>query len=132
MAEQIESLISSQRRLIADISHELRSPLARLTVALGLTRLHANPECASGLDRIELEAERLNTLIGNLLRLARLEGGSETLEGDPVPLNRSGAGRRRRRRFRSPSPQPPRSRNRRPMTAPSWETGSSCAAPSKM
>jgi len=88
MAEQIESLISSQRRLIADISHELRSPLARLTVALGLTRLHANPECASGLDRIELEAERLNSLIGNLLRLARLEGGSETLEGDPVPLNR--------------------------------------------
>ena len=88
MAEQIESLISSQRRLIADISHELRSPLARLTVALGLTRLHANPESAAGLDRIELEAERLNSLIGNLLRLARLEGGSEALEGDPVPLNR--------------------------------------------
>src|SRR5271170_5328260 len=88
MAEQIESLISSQRRLIADISHELRSPLARLTVALGLTRMHANPECASGLDRIELEAERLNTLIGSLLRLARLESGSEALEGDPVPLSR--------------------------------------------
>src|SRR6202167_3722265 len=88
MAEQIESLISSQKRLFADISHELRSPLARLTVALGLTRLHANPECAGGLDRIELEAERLNSLIGNLLRLARLEGGSEALEGDPVPLNR--------------------------------------------
>ncbi len=88
MAEQIESLISSQRRLIADISHELRSPLARLTVALGLTRLHANPECASGLDRIEVEAGRLNTLIGSLLRLARLESGSEALEGDPIPLNR--------------------------------------------
>ncbi|HUJ81539.1 MAG TPA: ATP-binding protein [Candidatus Acidoferrales bacterium] len=88
MAEQIESLISSQRRLLADISHELRSPLARLTVALGLTRLYANPECASGLDRIELEAGRLNTLIGSLLRLARLESGSETLEGDPVALDR--------------------------------------------
>ena len=88
MAEQIESLISSQRRLIADISHELRSPLARLTVALGLTRLYANPECASGLDRIELEAGRLNTLIGSLLRLARLESGSEALEGDPVVLDR--------------------------------------------
>ena len=62
MAEQIESLISSQRRLLADISHELRSPLARLTVALGLTRLHANPECTDALDRIELEAGRLNTL----------------------------------------------------------------------
>jgi len=88
MAEQIESLISSQRRLFADISHELRSPLARLTVALGLTRLYANPESATGLDRIELEAGRLNTLIGSLLRLARLESGSEALEGDPVPLDR--------------------------------------------
>jgi signal transduction histidine kinase len=88
MAEQIESLISSQRRLIADISHELRSPLARLTVALGLTRLHANPECSSSLDRIELEAGRLNTLIGSLLRLARLEGGSEALERQQVDLGR--------------------------------------------
>jgi two-component system, OmpR family, sensor histidine kinase CpxA len=87
MAEQIESLISSQRRLLADISHELRSPLARLNVALGLTRLHANAESTSGLDRIELEAGRLNTLIGNLLRLARLEGGSELLEASPVELH---------------------------------------------
>jgi signal transduction histidine kinase len=87
MAEQIESLISSQRRLLADISHELRSPLARLTVALGLTRLHANAEATNGLDRIELEAGRLNTLIGSLLRLARLEGGSELLEGEPIVLH---------------------------------------------
>jgi signal transduction histidine kinase len=88
MAEQIESLVSSQRRLLADISHELRSPLARLTVALGLTRLHSNAESISGLDRIELEAGRLNTLIGSLLRLARLEGGSEVLRGEPVELDR--------------------------------------------
>jgi two-component system sensor histidine kinase CpxA len=87
MAEQIESLISSQRRLFADISHELRSPLARLTVALGLVRLQANAESTSGLDRIELEAARLNTLIGSLLRLARLEGGSELLGGQPVLLH---------------------------------------------
>ncbi|MFY9753971.1 MAG: ATP-binding protein [Candidatus Acidiferrales bacterium] len=88
MAEQIESLIFSQRRLLADISHELRSPLARLTVALGLVRLQANPESTSGLDRIELEAERLNTLIGSLLRLARLESGSEIMEGEVVALDR--------------------------------------------
>jgi two-component system sensor histidine kinase CpxA len=87
MAEQIESLIGSQQRLLADISHELRSPLARLTVALGLTRLHSSPECNAGLDRIELEAGRLNTLIGNLLRLARLEGGSAVLEDEPVALD---------------------------------------------
>src|SRR5580698_10201886 len=65
MAEQIESLINSQQRLLADISHELHSPLARLTVALGLTRLHATAECEPGLNRIELEAARLNTLIGS-------------------------------------------------------------------
>jgi len=87
MAEQIESLISSQRRLFADISHELRSPLTRLTVALGLVRLQANAESTSGLDRIEMEAARLNTLIGSLLRLARLEGGSELLDGQPVLLH---------------------------------------------
>src|SRR5271163_2754875 len=86
MAEQIESLISSQRRLIADISHELRSPLARLTVALGLTRLRANPESISGLDRIELEAGRLDGLIGSLLRLARLESGSENIGHESFDL----------------------------------------------
>ena len=88
MAEQIESLINSQQRLLADISHELRSPLARLTVALGLTRLHAGPDCEPGLNRIELEAARLNSLIGSLLRLARLEGGSAVLESEPVTLDR--------------------------------------------
>src|ERR1700733_8254664 len=87
MAEQIESLIYSQRRLLADISHELRSPLARLTVALGLARLHANSESAGALDRIEVEAERLNTLIGSLLRLARIEGGSESVEGELIALD---------------------------------------------
>jgi signal transduction histidine kinase len=86
MAEQIEALISSQRRLIADISHELRSPLARLTVALGLTRLRANPESVSGLDRIELEAGRLDGLIGSLLRLARLESGSENIGHESFDL----------------------------------------------
>ncbi|MGD0427284.1 MAG: ATP-binding protein [Candidatus Acidiferrales bacterium] len=86
MAEQIEALISSQRRLIADISHELRSPLARLTVALGLTRLRANPESVSGLDRIELEAGRLDGLIGSLLRLARLESGSENIGHESIDL----------------------------------------------
>jgi signal transduction histidine kinase len=86
MAEQIEALISSQRRLIADISHELRSPLARLTVALGLTRLRANPESISGLDRIELEAGRLDGLIGSLLHLARLESGSENIDHESFDL----------------------------------------------
>ncbi|MGA7624765.1 MAG: ATP-binding protein [Candidatus Acidiferrales bacterium] len=80
MAEQIESLMSSQRRLIRDISHELRSPLARLGVALGLARRNAASESVSALNRIELEAERLNGLIGSLLRLARLETGEALMD----------------------------------------------------
>jgi two-component system sensor histidine kinase CpxA len=87
MAEQIESLLKSQRRLISDISHELRSPLTRLCVALGLARRHASPEFSSALDRIDLESERLNHLIGSLLELARLESGAEVLEGEPIELD---------------------------------------------
>lgn len=87
MAEQIEFLMSSQRRLIRDISHELRSPLARLGVALGLARRHATPESVGALNRIELEAERLNGLIGSLLRLARLESGEALMDQGTLDLD---------------------------------------------
>jgi two-component system sensor histidine kinase CpxA len=74
MAERLGGLVTAERRLLRDISHELRSPLARLYVALGLARQQAGPEQAA-LDRIERETERLNVLIGQLLMLARLESG---------------------------------------------------------
>jgi len=70
MAARIDGLLSAERRLLRDISHELRSPLARLNVALGLARQRAGGDTAA-LDRIECEAERLNLLIGQLLTLAR-------------------------------------------------------------
>ena len=73
MAERLEALVAAQRRLLRDISHELRSPLARLSVALGLARQRAAPDSHAALDRIELETERLNGLIEQLLTLARLE-----------------------------------------------------------
>ena len=75
MAERLEALLNSQKQLISDISHELRSPLARLNVALGLARQRSNADSAKVLDRIELEADRLNEMIGKLLTLARLESG---------------------------------------------------------
>ena len=87
MAEQIESLISAQRRLIGDISHELRSPLTRLSVALGISRRYASPECSLYLDRMEREVERLNELIGNLLKLAWFETGAENMKPSPVILD---------------------------------------------
>src|SRR5262249_9022140 len=75
MAERLEALHTSQQLLFRNVSHELRSPLARLQVALGLVRQHAGSEASRYLERIEREVERLNRLIGQLLTLARLESG---------------------------------------------------------
>lgn len=80
MAERIERLVTAQKQLVRDISHELRSPLARLSVALGLARREAVPSTISALDRIERETERLNEMIGELLTLSLLESGSEHFE----------------------------------------------------
>jgi two-component system sensor histidine kinase CpxA len=74
MAGRVETLVAAQQRLIRDISHELRSPLARLGVALSLARKRAGADAASVLDRIEREAQRLNEMIGQLLILSRREG----------------------------------------------------------
>ena len=86
MAEQIAALISSQKRLLADISHELRSPLARLGVALELARKNTNGKGLDALDRIEMESERVNKLVGQLLALTRLESGAEKVPPENVAL----------------------------------------------
>src|SRR5262249_48388590 len=62
MAERLENLVNGQNRLLTDISHELRSPLARLNVALELARQRSGPEASSALDRIDRETNRLNEL----------------------------------------------------------------------
>ncbi|MGA2922193.1 MAG: ATP-binding protein [Candidatus Sulfotelmatobacter sp.] len=87
MAGRLETLVKAQSRLLNDISHELRSPLARLNVALGLARQRSGPESAAMLERIELEASRLNELIGRLLTLARLEDGEQRVPPTPVLLD---------------------------------------------
>ena len=87
MAERLESLVKAQSRLLNDISHELRSPLARLNVALGLARQRSQDQGAEMLERIELEASRLNELIGRILTLARLEDGEQDVPPTPVPLD---------------------------------------------
>lgn len=87
MAGRIEKLVESQHRLIRDISHELRSPLARLSVALGLARRSAGKNSRDSLDRIEQEAERLNDLIGELLSLSRMDEGERKLPQEAVDLD---------------------------------------------
>lgn len=79
MAEKIQLLLDSQRRLLGDISHELRSPLARLNVALELARQRSGEPAQSALERIQREAETLNEMIGQLLALTRLESGAEEI-----------------------------------------------------
>ena len=86
MAERIESLVTSQQRLNRDISHELRSPLARLNVALEIAKQKSNPETAPMLNRIETESTRLNEMISRLLILAKLETGAEAVEGLRIDL----------------------------------------------
>ena len=86
MAEKIEALVTSQRRLLGDISHELRSPLARLNVALELARQRAGEDAAPALQRIQREAENLNEMIGQLLALTRLESGAEGVNKTPFNL----------------------------------------------
>jgi len=75
MATQLEGLMASHKQLLRDVSHELRSPLARLSVALELARDAAGDRAAEELSRIGLEADRLNALIGEVLTLARFEQG---------------------------------------------------------
>lgn len=73
MADRIQSLVQGQKQLLSDISHELRSPLARLGVALELAHRTAGSGAESHLARIETEAGRMNDLIGRLLTLGRDE-----------------------------------------------------------
>ena len=75
MAEQIERLVTAQRNLLGDVSHELRSPLARLIVALSLLRQAQGEEAGEYQNRIGLEADRLDKLIGQLLALTRIDSG---------------------------------------------------------
>src|ERR1044071_114019 len=86
MAERLESLVKAHQRLLGDISHELRSPLARLGVALGLARQRSGSEANGALDRIERESDNLNEMISQLLTLTRLESGTDGRKRTDVDL----------------------------------------------
>ena len=86
MAQRLQELMTSQRQLLSDVSHELRSPLARLQVALGLARQRADGRATAEFDRIERETELLNDLIGQLLSLSRLESGVMKPEREPIDI----------------------------------------------
>ncbi|MFT3718945.1 ATP-binding protein [Pseudorhodoferax sp.] len=83
-AQRLQELVSAQERLLRDVSHELRSPLARLRLALELARRDRQGPAAQ-LDRIERECDRLEGLTGQVLRLARLRD-PQPVRGQPLDL----------------------------------------------
>jgi two-component system OmpR family sensor kinase len=85
MSAQLRTLMEGQRRLLHDVSHELRSPLARLQAAIGLA--HQQPDkIQASLERIERESVRMDRLVGELLTLSRLEAASAPPPMEPVDL----------------------------------------------
>ncbi|NGY05572.1 ATP-binding protein [Solimonas terrae] len=84
MAERLQRLLEAQQQLLRDISHELRSPLARLRIATELAR---DTQAVSQFDRIELEADKLEDLIAQLLLIARLEHRETPLTSEVFALD---------------------------------------------
>lgn len=80
MAEQLEGIVNSKERLLQDISHELRSPLARLQIAIELGRKKAKDIANIEFCRMEVECMRLNTLIGEILQFARLDKSVDSMD----------------------------------------------------
>lgn len=87
MAERINRIIMSQKRLLSDVSHELRSPLTRMQIAASLAQKHSQAECTNHIQRIEVEVERLDELIGELLQVATLERGHQHNKPDTFVVN---------------------------------------------
>lgn len=91
MAGKLRVLMDGQRRLLHDVSHELRSPLARLQAAIGLAR--QRPEkIESSMVRIERESVRMDKLVGELLTLSRLEAGVIGAMSEEIPMGELIAG----------------------------------------
>ena len=86
MASRIEELVSQQRQLISDVSHELRSPLARLNVALDLGRERKGNDPA--FDHMEQDIGLLDDMIGRLLTVARLDTSAAPVPMTPLDLTR--------------------------------------------
>ena len=84
MAERLERLIVSERRLLGDISHELRSPLARLKFAVKLAR--TSSDSGAALDRIERDVNRIASLVSDIVEITFVEGDPALRGVEPVPI----------------------------------------------
>ncbi|PCK32113.1 ATP-binding protein [Pseudoalteromonas piscicida] len=87
MADRLESLVNNQKRLLADISHELRSPLTRLQMATGLAAGYATKESQSYIERIEREAQLVENMLSDILHLSKLEADQVPIEKQSIQLS---------------------------------------------
>ena len=95
MVSRVSQLIQSQTHLMHQVSHELRSPLARLQIAIGLIKQQStqvdishqiSDKITASLNRIETESVRMDQLVGELLTLSRLESGITALQKETIDL----------------------------------------------
>ncbi len=86
MADRVAASIQAQRRFIGDVSHEIKSPLARLSLALGLARREAGEAVAPRFDRMERELDTVSRLVRELLMLSSLQGSTAPSNSAPVDL----------------------------------------------
>lgn len=86
MAERLSSALLQREQLLRDVSHELRSPLTRIRVAIGLLRKTSAVSSDREIDRIELEIQRLDQLIADILTISRLHGEPQSLRREAVDL----------------------------------------------
>jgi len=87
MVERTSLLVGSQRDLLSSVSHELRSPLARFNMSLGLLRRQFPPESDELLQRMERDVEKINVLLGQLLTFSRLESGLSSSQKERVDVS---------------------------------------------
>src|SRR5260221_4716684 len=84
MVGRLDSLIQTQKKLLNSVSHELRSPLARINLSLGLLRNGGSPDSDDLFQRLDRDIERIDLLMGQLLTLSRLEAGFSSGEREDV------------------------------------------------
>ena len=86
MVSRLDSLIQAQKKLLNSVSHELRSPLARINLSLGLLRNGVSADSDDLFQRLDRDIERIDLLMGQLLTLSRLEAGFSSGEREDVNL----------------------------------------------
>lgn len=87
MAGELRNQIQSERSLLSGVSHELRSPIARIRLALELARQTDEPERQEMLDRVEQDTVQLDSMLERILAVARLESGQHRPQFEPLLLN---------------------------------------------